>query len=486
MAFAFGLALSAGAFAQITIPKPPIPNINLGSLRDLLFKEEAPLTSSMKDTVVGLTYMDGYELSGQITLTNDMRNAKGTWTLKPGHYTVDIQSFCGRGYSYGPTRGMGYVEGPWKGLRKDILQNVVRRYAQQTAISQEDTQLLIWSILAKTKPSKMRGPAKAAAVALLKPEEIASLEAKALDFLEDRVMRDVLGPVDRAMRPLYEAENNMRRAFYDANRPFRDFEALAMREVEGGKEPTTDIPRGRWNYHPSGYMMRYFPKGYSCTTVEVVVPHIPKIDRDAKGRIVRLECPPGWISEVEYNDELSPVNSPDGSGRVAYPFKLIRLIAPDKENPGQNLMQEFKDTGWCFVENPKEENMLLAALRPKQSGWFERWRDRAERIQEYRDRAEEAQRQAERMDRVLGGNASPDDFFDTGHYRDGLDAATSGSTGDRLGWIGEHHMRQSEALIFATGRIESLGEGTEMDPSEGVMLPANPGSQTLLGSPSAH
>ncbi len=43
---------------------------------------------------------------------------------------------------------------------------------------------------------------------------------------------------------------------------------------------------------------------------------------------------------------------------------------------------------------------------------------------------------------------------DASHYEDGIEAATTGDTGDRLGWIGEMHELFADMLEYATSVID--------------------------------
>jgi hypothetical protein len=63
------------------------------------------------------------------------------------------------------------------------------------------------------------------------------------------------------------------------------------------------------------------------------------------------------------------------------------------------------------------------------------------------------------------------------HYRDGIWAAL---TGGGIGWIAEHHARQAEALAAATQVIDSLPGGTDVDPTDRIGMPGNPGGQRAL------
>jgi hypothetical protein len=237
----------------------------------------------------------------------------------------------------------------------------------------------------------------------------------------------------------------------------------------------------RWLWRPEGYAIRYDPITFARLNVYVVVPHRFTITRDEKGRIVRLEGPDGYASEVEYDDSVPPVKCPTDENLTAYKFKKITLIGPDRT-------ETFENVGWTFVGVPKKKETpawsrpilewKAMTKSPYQFEWFQRWRERVERAQEARERMEEARRQAERLDRIMRGDASDEDFLDMAHYRDGLQAAT-GSPADRAEWIAEHHARQNEALLHAINVLESLPDGTEVDTSDRVALPGHSGSQRL-------
>ena len=51
-------------------------------------------------------------------------------------------------------------------------------------------------------------------------------------------------------------------------------EAVAVLAGVAGIGPgSREVPMGRWSLHPDGYYVRYLPRGYSYTVVEVWVPN---------------------------------------------------------------------------------------------------------------------------------------------------------------------------------------------------------------------
>jgi hypothetical protein len=471
--------------AQLRLPGGgDLPDINLPGLEDLLFKKEKPLTTRLEDAWQGVPHLDGWAPFQPTVLTNGNRNAEGIWNVQPGAYSIELKSFCLRGYTYGPSPGMGYAIGPWKGPHAEILQNVIRRWSL-TDIPQQQAQALLWSLLARTKPSKLNRELKVVAGVLLKPEEIATLEGFSLDGLSNRVVGQLTRNVSRELRPLYEAENKIRRMATQANHSYRDMQRLMVLEAPANL-PTT-LPRGRWLWDPKGYFFRVRIGGYSRTFFEAVVPRKPLINRDSLGRITRLECPPGVVSEVVYDDAEPAKPFPQDPGLTVYPIKGVKLSMPDPENPTVNLTFEKEVSGFIFKGIPKpkpksdRQALVLRVLSPYGASplVFQNWGRRYEQAQDAYDRYNTYRDYADRAGRIQDGTASPDAFLDPSHYREGLWEAL---TGGGLGWLADHYSRQAEAVAYATQQIDQLGRDTPVDPSGGIFTPGNRGSQLIGGS----
>lgn len=484
-----GLALCAlvgTAVAQFPPVNPPrLPSINIPGLRDLM-QSPAPLTTTFDQATEGLEFLDGWnpELYGAYRALSETVKTETGWELSPGSYTGVIHTFCAHAGTRGPSQGLGYVYAPYQGARAELLKNIMRRYPA-SGVEQSDTQRLVWAILARAKMNSLQGGAREAALRLMEPGEIAMLESGGLDFLDDRIMRELMGPVDAALRPIHQAENQLRGMLYQANRPFAELERVAvLPPIEDPSEFL--IQGGRWLWHPDGYLIRYRPQGYSRTTVEIVVPRPAQIIRDSKNRITRINMADGWYSEVEYDDTVMPQSVPDEPNLRAFKFKRITWGAPPNENGPREFSVE--DEGWTFVTNPQLSRFeeLWASLNIRQDGWFDNAVGRLRHGRERWDQMQEARRQTERLDRILRGESRDEDFLDMGHYRDGLNTVR-GSQADRVNWIAEHHTRQTEALMSATNIISRLGEGNaHFDPSDTLIMPANRSSQRLMGAGLAH
>ena len=113
------LTLWAAAFtpaqAQFRIPGlklPDIPGVKIPGLPELnipgpetLFKEEEPVTTSIKDVRGEVPYLDAYAPKRFRPLSSLRRGPNGGWLLQPGLYSGDIRTYCLHAGTYGPTRG---------------------------------------------------------------------------------------------------------------------------------------------------------------------------------------------------------------------------------------------------------------------------------------------------------------------------------------------------------------------------------------------
>lgn len=465
--------------------KPPKIDIKIPSLAELT-SGEAPLTTTFEDVKdYGWPELDRLQPKDFVTLTQTDRNDKFTYSLQPGRFALELRSFCARGYSHGPTEGMGYLSGPWKGGKSAFLQELLARYNRSTDVDQKDMQLLVWAVLSRVKPKDMKGGAQTALLKLMGDKGPELMAEGALDHLSDQVTGQVFRQADRAMRPLLEFDNKMRGLYAQANAPFEEFERLAILPAPA-TPPKTNVPRGRWLLHPSGYLCRFFPAGYSKTRLEVVVPRQLQIVRDELRRVTALTAPDFNLT-IAYQTETPPFQIPTDPNVKAYAVAKVTVTTPagtiESDKPGFILKG---------VPKPKNQSktglqtLLLRIHRPlPPQGLFDRWNERYEQAQELNDRIETWEEYSARMDRIRRGEQPEEDLFDTNHIQD-LFESLFGSTDDRLEQIADTHGRLAENLAHATEVISGLGEETEVNPGDNLIMPANPGSQRLIGSTQTH
>lgn len=295
------LAIDSGA--QFPFPRklPKIPIHKIPGLDKILGKEP-PVTTSLADALTEVAFLDNFTPEFPLPLGTAPRTSEGEYKLRPGAYRYEAQTYCLHAGTHAPGRGEGYLYAPLRGARAPIIRNLLRRSVQHPEIHQHDIQLLIWSILARTKPSDMRAELQRAAAQLLTPKELFDLNGGALGILPDEVKQRAFAQVPESVRKVLEAENRIRELVTRVDATFEQVERVAVLAgeppVEAGDR--TDLPRQRWSYHPDGYFVRFDPHGYPRTSVDVYVPEWFQITRDDTGRITRLSDEYGNRIETTY------------------------------------------------------------------------------------------------------------------------------------------------------------------------------------------
>lgn len=469
--------------AQIRIPRlPSARDLPLPGI-DRLLRGESPVTTSLRDARMDAPWLDGLEMKfGDLgTLQND----RGSFTVKPGNWTVDLQSFCFRPGTRGPqpTDGRGYVTAPMAGPHGRVFADMLTKYALQRDIEQRDMQVLIWALLSRTKIRQMNVRMQALAARVLTPAQMVALDSGALDVIPPSVRRRAFNALPAEVRAIAEIENRIRDVLHRANHTYAELERIAVLE---GPEPRDgrNIPRQRWAVHPNGYLIRYLPHGFARTTVQIARPARVQIRRDARGRIASIDFGDGRRTETEYDDTVPGYDSP-GFRTLAYRFKTIRMIRPGPGGQPRELV--VRDNGWTFVMRRaarRAPRLMLATFRQPESGWADLINDIKERYDDWSGRAETYEGVAKT---ATGDPRDVEDALrdleDSEHYHDGIEAALEGDAGDRADWIIDHHERQAETLKAVTVVIGTLPTTSSTEdeyiPPFDVAIPGSSGSQRL-------
>ena len=486
MRFALGAVLALCATltvaAQVRVPNIPLPrDLPLPGI-DRWLRGESPITTSIKDTRIEVPFIDDMEMKfGNLA---ELRNQRGTFTLKPGDWTMDVQSFCFRPGTRGPqpTDGSGYLSAPIAGPHAEIFAQMLEKYSVQRDINQRDMQVLIWALLSRTKIRQMNVKMQAIAARVLTPAQMVALDTGALDVIPPELRRRAFNSLPREVRAIAEAEDRIRTALYRANHTYAELERIA---VLRGPEPRDGrhIPRNRWTIHPKGFLVRYQPHGIARTTVHVAKPPRVQIDRDNRGRIVSIDLGDGRRTDVSYNDSTPAFES----GRIpmlsAYKFRQIRLSRVSNGKPETRVID---NQGWTFVTR---RNAQLARKFDFFRATFRQGDDlpglweRAQRYdEEFRQRAEWYH---DRWDNNTGPPPDAEDAIrdleDSEHLHDGIDAVLNGDRGDRLDWIIDNRERNNAALKAAIVVIGTLPTESSADdeysPSWDVPTPGSASSQ---------
>jgi hypothetical protein len=456
----------------------------------------APLSTSFDDTARQLPVLDRKETRRQArSLRSLPRTASGGFELQPGLWADTFESYCLRTATHAPGKGDGYLLAPIKGARSAAIQAILAGTVKHPEIPRGDVQMLLWAILSRVRVSDMQPRLQAAARALLPPGEVRAINANGLDVLA-AAERTKLAGLAAPVRQVLEVESDLRYQFSRADVTYAEIERIAV--LSGARPPDNRnaIKRGQWSRDPRGYFIRFFPDSFSNTRVEVLVPGRVTVTRDRLNRIIALEDARGGRTETVYNDAVPPRTHPRDSRLKAYAFKTIRFIR--RGTGGKPEVHEIHDQGWTFHRSrPRNRGVAAAPVMgfvhaafrlPGRAfeilqGGFGDWAERAEQAQDIHDRYDFYRERADRATDAPSEDAV-DELEDTDHYRDGIDAATSGDPSDRLEWIIDHHERETGALEWAISVLEGLPTTSTTDdppawePGGGVAVPSR-GGQTL-------
>ncbi|MGK6325330.1 hypothetical protein ACMGDM_19865 [Sphingomonas sp. DT-51] len=233
--------------------------------------QKAPITTSLSDAKWAVPDKDGFEpRSAKRSMMELQRTPNGGFVLQAGYFEFHDQSYCLKAGTHGPGEGDGYLYAPTKGPAEEAVRSIVRNSVQHPEIAQHDIQTLLWAIIARAKFENLSTQHKAVASRLLTPRQLASLNRNALDLLTQGPLADNL---PREVRMVMQAEEDLRRMLTSPGTSFAELERVAVLSgMAGIGEGSRETPLGRWNLHPDGYYVRYLPKSYTNTVVEIWVP----------------------------------------------------------------------------------------------------------------------------------------------------------------------------------------------------------------------
>lgn len=243
--------------------KKKVPNLSL--------EKDNPITTSFSDVkMVGSLGANELAVSQYRGMFELQRTPNGGFIMQAGNFAYQAQSYCLKAGTQGPSQGAGYMYAPPKGTAEDAVMTIVRNAVNRPEIPQSNIQVLLWAIIARAKFEDMPANYKATASQLLTPQQLAMLNRSALDFMPKGVLNKLKASVPAPIQTILEAENNLRQMLANPASSFAEMEAIAV--LAGAAPAGDDIESGRWTLHPDGYYVRYLPKDYMSTRIEIQVP----------------------------------------------------------------------------------------------------------------------------------------------------------------------------------------------------------------------
>ena len=537
----FSLIFSACSNLKVGLPAVDVPDVVTAAFSGPDALKDRPLTSSGENAWLQASLLDGWAPRSVASLILEPRTGEGGFRLSPGVYEGVLQAYCvGIGTTASPG-GLGYVGSALQGDRADVIQAILRATSDHLDVDQHRVQVLIWAVVAGTRLDQMSDRVQATALELLGRSGVRALGLSMMDGISQRAWERAVAQLPPDARRVFAAEARIRNLVADAGSTYEDIERIAVRR--GDPMPSDrdmPIPVGRWTRHPAGYLVRFFPNGYSRVRVQVAVPGGYTIEQDAMGRVVAIDLGGGYRSEVSYNDSVDPRAHGGIAGVSAYLFTEVRFMRPDPERPGgvetaviepggyafqmvrtmvgggrtgaeattasgtlavmsaSDVLYPMEDAGsgpWVSEGfSPTTREARAGRRSPPTQEAFQQWNRRREQAEAAQARYDEYRRHAD-----WATDPPPDDAIDQlgnwEHYQDGLEAAISGDPSERWSWLVDQNERQYDALRLAAEMLRNLpgesedpydpsadGGGVVYDPTGGAAIPGSVGSQRLAVS----
>ncbi|MBP1474267.1 hypothetical protein J7I44_08145 [Frateuria sp. MAH-13] len=416
--------------------------------------------------------------------------------LRPGYYTMELQSFCLHAGAYGPSRGAGYEIGPLLGRDAAAIRTVLQNAAHHPEINQGDVQRLVWIIESHALNDGLE-PAFAARTAPLlvgAPTLVPMLESHSgagfgLGAWLPGQVQEVLGKV-----------SSLQSKLTDMSLSFAELERVAVPVAPGGLRT---IDPGHWSYQAEGYYLRAFPHSYQHTTVELLRLAPVVVERDTQGRMSALASGEQRI-EIRYTGSVTAPLSVDGRAALAtWPVASVTfsdttgrhtidnfppLPAYPEPTPGSgpqptNAMADY-------YRQAQQMHEAYDHIRPDTPG------DRSNKIERIHDFIDSVEDLADSWNSLkdahdrLNQGLHPDeralrDFIDVGFFEDGLEAAIKITDKKaQSDWLREWLQRTTNAWAYVTcvlaGDCPPPGQDDpQLDLSGKTAIPGDTGQQRL-------
>ncbi|WP_133365528.1 hypothetical protein [Qipengyuania sediminis] len=240
---------------------------------DKLLGNKVPITTSLADAVHGDPQRDGWTpREPKRPLDSLRRTEAGGFVLGPGFFEFSAQSYCLHAGTHGPGGGDGYLYAPTKGAAEPIVVAILRNSVDHPEVSQQRIQALIWTLLSRSKLEDMNTDLQATARTLLDARELKAISKTALEMIPPEILNRALAEAPPLVRQALAAEAQLRSLASRPGTTFREMESVAVLAGMAPRGPGSQtVAEGRWSRHPDGYLIRYLPRGYSHTVVQIHV-----------------------------------------------------------------------------------------------------------------------------------------------------------------------------------------------------------------------
>jgi len=365
------------AAAQIKIPKDkikiPVKTPQLPDL-DRWLQEEPPVSTSLPDVIFDIPFLDDFNPPQATSLMFLPMSPGATIPLLPGIWEADFQSYCLKAGTYAPGGGDGYAYAPLKGKQADIVENILKNSVYHPEINQQDIQLLLWAIIARSKLSECDQNLQKTAKVLITPKEYDRLNGGALGKIPAPVLKAALDKLPPAVREVFDAENRIREMVTSSvSAPYGEVERVAIWVGEVLPPPDSrEMPEGRWSYVPDGYFIRFFPYGYATTKTQIYYPENFTIETDDDGLITSIADRRETKIQITYDKNIEPLfwAGDDRVAGLAFKELVLSWAGPT----GVTESRTIKNSGWVLAGVPTGDGQPESNSSSRFAGAAERYK----------------------------------------------------------------------------------------------------------------
>lgn len=201
-------------------------------------------------------------LSQQKEIAQELKDT-GRLRLQPGYsYEFDLESFCVNAGVERPVRGDGLFLGDIQGEAKNWLPVILQKYYAE-GISQKDAQILIWSLLSKTKFDQLSSNNQ---IRLLKLFPDAPIRF-GNSIVEDHAKEFLFSQIPSELISAKEQLDKYQEVLQSAHLKFSEMEKILS------PVPSRVIPTEvGWLKHEDGYYIHLQADGYQQVRVKIYAP----------------------------------------------------------------------------------------------------------------------------------------------------------------------------------------------------------------------
>jgi hypothetical protein len=231
------------------------------------------LTSGVADAVGRVGALPAGVTEGHFaSLMSLPRGPRGEFLLREGNFSAVVDSFCLKAGAHAATGGDGFLAAPLKGPWAPIIEGILRNAGRIPGLKQEDVQLLLWDLLARTKVGDLPRPLQLIASQLIAPRDLVTVNGGALGLVPQRLLDLAEERLPDGVREIFAAESRIRQMVADGVSTYEEFESTAVPDAADARGQVTEVGDDQWIESPQGFFVRFLPIGYQQVRVEVIVP----------------------------------------------------------------------------------------------------------------------------------------------------------------------------------------------------------------------